>query len=179
MEIFFRKKHGIEYLNFLLKLHRKQNSGGSNFQTLHRIVPTNEYLFKLNILNSSSCIFGKNYIETVEHLFYDCVHVKELWVKIEEWMLNKFNISVCFDKISVLFGKYTNRNIYRLQNLLILSVKQYIFASKYKQTTTPSLYFGCLEKTIIDRLYIEKYLLLKDCKYNEYEKHWQDICNKV
>lgn len=150
MEIFFRKKHGIEYLNFLLKLHRKQNSGGSNFQTLHRIVPTNEYLFKLNILNSSSCIFGKNYIETVEHLFYDCVHVKELWVKIEEWMLNKFNISVCFDKISVLFGKYTNRNIYRLQNLLILSVKQYIFASKYKQTTTPSLYVGCLEKTIID-----------------------------
>lgn len=117
------------------------------FQTLHRIVPTNEYLFKLNILNSSSCIFGKNYIETVEHLFYDCVHVKELWVKIEEWMLNKFNISVCFDKICLVWKIY---NIYRLQNLLILSVKQYIFASKYKQTTTPSLYVGCLEKTIID-----------------------------
>lgn len=96
-------------------------------------------------------------------------------------MLNKFNIYVCFDKLSALFGNYTNRNTYRLQNLLILSVKQYIFASKYKQTTTPSLYmyFGCLEKTIIDRLYIEKYLLLKYCKYNEYEKHWQDICNKL
>lgn len=62
------------------------------FQTFQRIVPTNGYLFKLNILNSSSCTFCKNYIETKEHLFYDCVHVKELWVKIEEWMLNKFII---------------------------------------------------------------------------------------
>lgn len=62
------------------------------FQTLHRIVPTNEYLFKLNILNSSSCTFCKNNIETIEHLFYDCIHVKELWFKIEELMLNKFDI---------------------------------------------------------------------------------------
>lgn len=76
-------------------------------------------------------------------------------------MLNKFNISVCLDKISVLFGKYTNRHIYRLQNLLIIAVKQYIFASKYKQTTVPSLYFGCLEKMIIDRFHIEKIFTTK------------------
>lgn len=86
-------------------------------------------------------------------------------------MLNRFNRSVCFDEISVLFGKYTNRNIYRLQKLLILSVKQYIFASEYKQTTALFLYVGFLEIIIIDRFYIEKYLLMKDCKYNEYERH--------
>lgn len=89
-------------------------------------------------------------------------------------MLNRFNRSVCFDEISVLFGKYTNRNIYRLQKLLIISVKQYIFASKYRQTTALFLYFGFLEIIIIGRFFfIEKYLLhvLKDCKYNEYERH--------
>ena len=111
--------------------------------------------------------------------FYDCIHVKNLVFKIEEWLPTKFNISVCFDKISVLFGKYVNRIMYRLQNLLILAVKQYISASKYKQTTVPSLYFGCLEKVIIDKFHIEKYLLLRNCKYNEYERYWQDICNQL
>lgn len=76
-----------------------------------RQVPSKEYLFKFNIFYSSSCTFCKNYyIETIEHRFNDCVHVKELWFKIEEWMLTKFNISVCFDKISILFRKYTNKN---------------------------------------------------------------------
>lgn len=80
----------------------------------------NLYLFKFNILNSSSCTSNKNYIETIEHIVYDCILVEELWLKIEEWMLNEFDISLCFDKISVLFEKNKNIDIYILQNSLIL-----------------------------------------------------------
>jgi hypothetical protein len=73
-------------------------------------------------------------IETIDHLFFECFHVKELWCSIEDWILGKFNIHCSFDKQGILFGtrKYENKNIYRLQNILILVAKQFMFASKYK-----------------------------------------------
>lgn len=98
MEIFFREKTWSRIFELSFKVTQETQLRWLQFQTFHRIVPTNEYLFKLNILNSSLCTFCKNYIETIEHPFYDCIHVKELFVKTEEWMLNKFNISVCLEK---------------------------------------------------------------------------------
>lgn len=43
----------------------------AQLQISYRIVPTNEYLFKLKILNSFIFImhFSKNNTETIEHLF--------------------------------------------------------------------------------------------------------------
>lgn len=145
------------------------------FQILHRIIPTNYYLFRLKLIDSPSCTFCKNDIETIDHLFVECFQVKELWCRIEEWILEKFNIHCSFDRQGILFGKYENKNIYKLQNLLILVVKQFIFASKYKNV--PKLHGDILIKVIIDRIFIEKFLLLQSCRFIEYERHWQNICN--
>lgn len=64
--------------------------------------------------------------------------------------------------------------MYRLQNILILTVKQFIFASKYKNV--PNLSTLMLKRTVTDRIHIEKLLLLKICKFAEYEKYWKTIC---
>lgn len=166
MEILFSEKNTWSSIFELpFKFTQETKLRWLQFQILRSIGPTNKYQFKLNILNSSLCLFCKNYIETLVK------HVKELLFYIDKWKLNKFNISVCVEKISIVSGKYTKRNIYRLQNLLILAVKQYIFAFKYKQTTAPCLYFDCLKKMIMDGFYIDKYLQLKDCKYNNHERH--------
>lgn len=145
------------------------------FQILHRMLPTNEYLFKLNIIDSPACSFCNQDIETIEHLFVDCFHVKEIWLYFEEWLRRKFNFLMTFDKKTILFGKFKNRNMYRLQNILILTVKQFIFASKYKNV--PNLSTLMLKQTVTDRIHIEKLLLLKNCKFAEYEKYWQTICD--
>ena len=147
------------------------------FQILHRIIPTNAYLFKLKITDSPKCTFCKCDIETIDHLFFECFHVTELWCSIVDWILRKFNIRCSFDKQGILFGKYENKNIYRLQNILILVAKQFIFASKYKNI--PKLHVDALIKIINDRIFVEKFILLQNCRYVEYKRHWQSICDSL
>ena len=42
-------------------------------------------------------------------------------------ILSKFEIPISFDLIIVLFGEYENRDLYRFDNLVFLTVKRYIF----------------------------------------------------
>jgi hypothetical protein len=72
-----------------------------------------------------------------------------------------------------MFGKYENKNIYRQQNILILVAKQLIFARKYRNV--PKLHVDALIKVINDRIFVEKFILLQNCTYVEYERHWQSI----
>lgn len=84
-------------------------------------------------------------------------------------------MQVTFDKNSILFGKYKERNLYKVHNLLILIIKQYIFVSRYKEV--PKLNFGALENIMKNRISVEKYILLKNCRFSEFERHWQKICD--
>ena len=88
-----------------------------------------------------------------------------------------FEIHISFDIQSVLFGKYKNRDLFRFNNLVILTVKQYNFSCKYK--SHPFLSIHVVRNIIVERLLSEKYLLLKNCKYSEYENYWQYFCEKL
>jgi hypothetical protein len=99
-------------------------------------------------------------------------------VSIEDWSLRKFNIHCSFDKQGILCGKYENNNIYRLQNILILVAKQFIFATKYKNV--PKLHVDALIKVINDRIFVEKFtcILLQNCRYVMHCNNHIDISYK-
>ena len=49
------------------------------FQFLHRIIPTNTCLLKVKIKDNDRCSFCRNEPESLEHLFFDCSTVKDIW----------------------------------------------------------------------------------------------------
>lgn len=100
-----------------------------------------------------------------------------MWCDVGEWIFIQFEISITSDIQSVLSGKYKNKESYKFFNLIVLIVKQYIFSCKYKNNPIPNIH--ALKKVITERILTEKYLLLKKCKYKEYESHWQNICEKL
>lgn len=57
-----------------------------------RILPTNVYLFKRNIIDSPASLFCNQDIESIEHLIVDCYYVKEIWHYLEEWFRSKVNL---------------------------------------------------------------------------------------
>ena len=71
---------------------------------------------------------------------------------------------VGFNKQAILFGKFANRNIHKVENLIILIVKHYINNSKFSNTSTCKLNKETLKKIISDRIEVEKLLLLKNCR---------------
>ena len=145
--VFFDEADWNKIFELPFKVTQESKFHWLQFQILHRIIPTNYYLFKLKLIDSQACTFCLSDIETIDHLFVECFKVKDLWCRIEEWVLDKFEMHCSFDKMSILFGKYENRNICKVQNLIILTVKQFIFASKYKSVS--KLYGDIITKAII------------------------------
>lgn len=63
--------------------------------------------------------------------------------------------------------------MYTVHNYLILITKEYIFASIFKEV--PKLNFRALENIIKNRISVETYILIKNCRFPEFKRHWQRI----
>ena len=76
-QIKFGKWHQMKISNSILYTHFsliKQTCRDTylmpfKFKFLHRIIPTNTYLYKVNIKDNGRCSFCKNELESLEHLF--------------------------------------------------------------------------------------------------------------
>ena len=102
------------------------------FKILHRYLPTNDLLFKMEKVNSRKCTFCNLYKETILHLFYECYCVRDLWFQVQT-VLERLDCSVekltCKD---VILG-YQLKSDTKLNvgvNNVILHVKSYIWKCK-------------------------------------------------
>ena len=68
------------------------------FRFLHRIPGTNMFLFKINVKDSPLCTFCQRNNETLEHLFWDCDYVSNVWSESCNLCL-KINFDLDYDHI--------------------------------------------------------------------------------
>ena len=148
-----------------------------HFQMLHRLSATNYYLNKCAIKDSPLCSYCNQLPETIDHLFSECFLIKELWIEIENWLKSTLDIDINLNRNSILFGKINKFRSNRLENLIILTIKYYIYTNKF--TTSKKLSFEHLKKNIINRLYIEKFILLKNCKYKEFNSCLKNVLQNI
>ena len=60
-----------------------------------RIVPTNRFLTKCNIVGSALCEFCSMEIVTVSHLFWECAHEQQFWTSVSDLL------QVCDSNINI------------------------------------------------------------------------------
>ena len=132
------------------------------YKVLHRYLPTNTLLIKMNRIETKTCTFCNLYDETIIHLLYECLCVKDIWFGIQrvlEYILCEPVNLTCID---VIFG-------YRLDqlgkksneiNAIILNTKMYIWKCKLR-SLTPT--FEDYKSFVNNRVVYEKCLV----KYNE------------
>ena len=100
------------------------------FQILHRYLPTNHLLYKMNKIGSMSCTFCNIHCETITHLFYECTCVKSLWMFIDNVIELTENVKTNLKCQDVLFGLGFQSKIcfkYKDINNLILHAKDFIW----------------------------------------------------
>ena len=104
------------------------------YKILYRYIGTNRLLFKIKINPSPRCSFCELYTESIEHLFYDCFIVKNLWLQLQQnWndchssnMVLKQQDIILGYNIHLGFSSLINQAI----NIVILYGKYYIFKCK-------------------------------------------------
>ena len=90
------------------------------FKILHGYIPTNKLLFQMSKVVSNKCSFCEMYIETVEHVFYSCSVIRNIWLEIERKLHiaenEKINLTVsdvlfCYNMASKDTFSVQNRNV--------------------------------------------------------------------
>ena len=105
------------------------------YKILHRILYTNDKLFRFGKSETTICTFCNSTIETVDHLLYYCLHSQIIWMVNHKWLEDKINTNSLFSKQNIIFGiikksAFTNENHWLLVNHLILITKYYLYKTK-------------------------------------------------
>ena len=136
------------------------------FKYIHRILPTNTLLQKMNITQNSLCTFCNNSEETLEHLFLMCPVVEQLWEKVEKFISDKTQNHTILSRVGKSFGTCKENN---LINHIILLTKKHIYYSKIRKMKPSFRDFLQYVSTTKD---IEKRILFKNMNHEYYQEKW-------
>ena len=139
------------------------------YRLLQRGLVTNILLSKWNMRNSDNCSFCDLEQETVIHLFFSCVRVRELWIEIVEYVENRFNEKVNFNLTNTILDQW-NPARGSIANLVCLASKQYIYAQK---CLGQQLNFVDWKVKINAYENLEKYVAVKNGHLFKHNKKWK------
>ena len=128
-----------------------------HFKIIHHIYPTNIILEKMKIKESSKCDNCPE-IETLDHLFFKCIKLKDFWIFISEKVSSTLESRFALNVVNVLFGitpNDTEADMKKINeaNQILLIAKMCISKSKF--STGKSLRYiyefeTCLRQNRVD-----------------------------
>ena len=143
------------------------------FQTrlLHRLLPTQKYLYLCKLIDSPVCNFCKQEEQTTSHMLYDCDVICKFWSDFQQLLKAKCQHCNNFtlDKEFVLFGIKTNMKTDPVINFIMLYAKFYIYKCKLQDLQPLISIFIRLLK---DRHSLEKYNAYINNRQNQFEIEW-------
>ena len=103
------------------------------YKYIMRIIPNNNFLYKININNTSLCDFCNMYIETNKHLFWECQWSRAFWTELEVFLTGK-HIEIKLDYTLISLGYMDQSSYSALLNCILIHAKYFIFKNKCEKT---------------------------------------------
>ena len=71
---------------FSFQCTKDTNLQSFQFKLLYRRIATNDFLNKIGVSSSAMCTFCNEYVETLEHVFWECKFSQSFWKNVTEWL---------------------------------------------------------------------------------------------
>ena len=139
------------------------------YRLLHRILATNDFLFKCNIKQDNLCNFCKRFPEKLEHIFWYCTLIMEFWEDIEMWIYEKSNYLLNIDMQRAILGITNVTENNKSINYILILTRYYIYKCRINGNR-PSIAEWIKEVTFF--IHIEKMIAIKTDRYPIFIKHW-------
>ena len=138
-----------------------------------RTLPKNTFLLKCNIAISALCEFCNMELETINHLFWECLYVQQFWTELSNF-LKDYNVDITFYQKNITFGITINASDPKTQvkNFMIFIGKYFIFRNKCLK---PPLVFVHFKSYLIPRLNIEKQIYFMKDKITQFYRKWNTL----
>ena len=142
-----------------------------------RIVPTNQFLTKCNIVGSALCEFCSMEIETVSHLFWECAHVQQFWTSVADLLrVCDSNINITVKTITFGICQSKPKCDAIVINFIIFLAKYFIFQNKQNKKVPNMHVFKYYPS---NRIKIEKEIALLNDKLAFFEYKWGKVLDKL
>ena len=138
------------------------------FKFIHRLLATNNVLFKWGITDNEVCTLCKSNTDCINHLFWNC-NVSQLFIyRFTQWLKNH---SVTYTTVSrkMFFFGISHEPMF---NLICIITKMYLYSCKLKDCR-PNI--NCLVERIIGYHNIEKYIATKNNCLEKFNNKWNQI----
>ncbi len=140
------------------------------YRFIHRILPTNTFLYKIGLVDDFNCTFCKKDEETMEHLMWLCDYVSKLWNEVCCWF-EELNMNINLTYWEVCFGA-SGQNNESFLNMIILLLKRYIYKCRVQETRP---LFSDFKNLVIFYEKVEKRIALNRDKYDYHIKKWEPL----
>merc|ERR1712074_110420 len=128
------------------------------YKIINRISYHNYLIHKYGYIDSNKCD-NCNMVETIEHKYYECNHIKQFWKDFATWWNAHFNDSIILSLDCIIFGYLVKTNI--PLNYCIILGKYYInymYQSSKSNNISVRNFLACLKRKleILEFTYIIK-----------------------
>ena len=158
-----------QIFNTVFKLISDNNLIWFQYRLIHRILGTQNLLFKMGISTSSTCRLCNTAPETIIHLFCKCPKTIDLWEQLECWIKNMTGHRPNLQNHDKILGYLKFGSNYLPINTIILVTKSYIFSKSKK---FPSLIFSELQQKIQITYNEQKLVSQIDLKNDKFDNNW-------
>ena len=139
------------------------------YRFIHKILPTNTFLYRIGLVDDYKCNFCKTEEETMKHLMWSCNYVSKMWSDVCNW-LKDLNINVNITYWDVCFGIYGNKEYLSFLNMIILLLKRYIYRCRVQEMHP---LFNDYKNVVIFTEKMEKNIAKNRDKYGSHVKKWE------
>jgi len=137
------------------------------FKFLHNILVNHHYLYKWKLSQSNLCVMCKNEIETLDHMTWECKHIKTFWKDFISFVQNIFHITLA--KEDVYLGLEN-----KLLSMITIIAKQYVY-NCMRYEVSPSFRI-CFNK-ILYIMKIEEIMYRTNGKSHLWLERWKYFLN--
>jgi hypothetical protein len=110
------------------------------FKLFHRILPCNEFLYRIGVIETDLCTFCEEAIETIYHYMCSCPLVVMFWQELLSWI--KDTTSVCLELTPpVLMFAENVKDKFQCVEYILLSAKYFIYVCRIQKKAPVIDYF--------------------------------------
>lgn len=146
------------------------------YRIIHRILPCNNWLYKLKITDTNICTYRHcttNDIDDIYHFLIACFPVQNFWNDFVTWWnnLNYLKLNPLVEE-NIILGFLGSSDEDIVLNFCLILCKHYIYTCKRKQEPISILHYLRLLK---HKLVIEEEIHTQNCTLNKFNIIWKYI----
>ena len=141
------------------------------YKYITRTIPTNKWLYKCKLVNSSLCDFCNMYTISLNHLLWECQLIRNFWRDLHTFLVTKhINIDFSYEIIS--FGILEKVHSRCSKFFIMFSAKYFIFINKCNKTIPDITNY---KHYLYKQINVEKQIAMNRDKLEIHEQKWNNI----